>query len=771
MKNLYLALEKTDFVIANYKTKIELLKLRNNKPWLNFKILTPEEVIALFLGSGSERTLNYIIEKNNLTYYHAKLVNANIIFPKNSSDTRKTKELSAIREQLLNAGFFDEIKLAKVTFFQKRVLLSPEFAEDNLLISLLESALCSLSYIGALDTQIHDVTTYENGIIETYSLLNKIALLIDSGVKPNAITIVTSNNNYQTLIRAFAPSFNLKIENEKVSLSAFSEVKEIVTALKENEINFVEILDNLDPGRNKALLALKSLYLDLDPSSFPKNNRLQFFLEKVKSTKLSEDEGECIAFSSLLPLFSQHDDHYFIPNFAEGSFSLSSSSVYLNNKEKVLLGLNSAEASGAETKTLLTHSLRNLKNVYLSFSPLLEKEEYTLLGISETLGFSLTKFERDQVFYSQAYLNYVTGNDLDTRLLFNKINKHLGYYAFNNPELSSYNSFKYEFKGLNYTPDMVNLSYSRINIYQRSPFDYFAHYLLGLTEDFNNSKLNFGNFVHAILEHSQSEATFKFNFFRLLDDEKISAKERFYILNRQDFIFKVFQNYLSYIDYSKPTKIMKEEPIEIQLKDDCTLEGRIDNLFVFEKNGKNNLLVVDYKTGMINNSEKLYSIGLHLQLPIYGLLLKLSPKFHDASISGLVYSSLKLPAYTLGDEAILSETAWKKGRFTGSVIEGEALHVIDPELSEESDYFMGVKQSKGSIGGTISEARLAEYISIAEDKALETYEGIKKSYFPVSVKMENRSKLSDYGSYRNISYLPLHELGEEEDESVGEEDE
>ncbi len=769
MKTLIQSLEKTDFVIANYKTKIEFLKLRNTKPWLNTKFLTPNEVIDLFLGRATDRTLSYIIEKNNLPFFHAKVINDNIIFPNMSHLTPKTKELSLIREQLVNEGYFDEIRLAKATFFQKRVLLSPELSANELLVNLLESTGCEITYIPQLTTNTHTVIHYENGIIEIYALLNKIAKLIDEGINPDSITIITNNSNYQFLIRAFAPSFNLKIESEKVALSSFAEVKEVLNALKENPDNFHEIMNELDPGVNEALVALKSLYLNLDSAIFSKVDPLLFFTEKVKTTKVSKDEGECISFSKELPLFSANDEYYFIPNFAEGNFSSSSSSLYLNNLEKIALGLNSAAANGAETELMLTHSLQNLKNVYLSFSPLLENDDFTIFGLSKKLGFATTFFDKDHTYYSQAYLNYVTGNDLDTRLLFNKINKNLSYYAYFNRDLTSFNSFKHEFKGISYRPENVYLSYSRINMYQRNPFDYFAQYLLGLTDDFNNPKVNFGNFVHKILEHSRDEATFKFNFYRLLDDETLSAKERFYIVNRQDYIFKVFQNYLSYIDYSKPTKIITEEVIKVKISEDCTLEGRIDNLFVYEVNGINNLLVVDYKTGTINKNENLYNIGLNLQLPLYGLLLNLSPKFSDAQISGLVYSSLKLPAYTLADEQILSDVAWKNGRFTGTIIEGDALNVIDPKLGDESDYFMGIKRSKGTIVGTISKERLIEHISIAESKVFETYRGIKASEFRSNVKIINRTIVSDYGNFRNISYLPLHDLGEEE--SGGEDDE
>lgn len=772
MKNLYLALEKTDFVIANYKTKIELLKIRNTKPWLNFKILTPQEVINMFLGTANDRTFNYILEKKGLSYYHAKLVNANIIFPKFSNATPKTKELSSFREQLISEGYFDEIKLAKVTFFEKRVLLTPELSANKLLLSLLESAACKVTFIPELFYNVHTITKYQNGIIESYALLNKIASLIDSGVEPNKITIITKNHAFKTLIRAFAPSFKLKIEGEKLSILSFPEVQRVINNLKDNELLFQKTFEDLLPAKNRALIALKSLYLNLDPMSFPKVGARQFFIEKVKAATINETEGECITFSSELPLFSTADDYYFIPNFAEGSFSLPSTSFYLNAQEKIALGLNSAEASGQETSLRLTHSLHNLKNVFISFSPLLEKDEFTLLALSEKLNFKEITFVKDQVYYSQAYLNYVTGNDLDTHLLFNKINDTLSYYCFNNRDLDSYNSFEYRFKGINYRPKTVNLSYSRINIYQRNPFDYFAQYLLGLTDDFNNSKVNFGNFVHEILETSQSEATFKFNFYRLLDDENITPKDRFYILNREEFIFKVFQNYLNYIAYAKPSEILTEEPIKVKINDDCSLEGRIDNLFIFERDEKKHLLVVDYKTGTINNNENLYQKGLHLQLPLYGLLLKLSPKFQNASISGLVYSSLKLPPYTLADEAILSESAWSKGRFTGSVLEGEALNIIDPTLNDKSEYFKGIKRSNGEIVGTISQEKLNQYIALAENKVLETYHGIKNSEFKAKVELENRRKVSDYGHYRNISYLPLHDLGEDDDEeSKGEDDE
>lgn len=50
MNDLVKRLKGYDYVIVDYATKLELLKLRIRNPLLTFKIFTVEELITKFLG-------------------------------------------------------------------------------------------------------------------------------------------------------------------------------------------------------------------------------------------------------------------------------------------------------------------------------------------------------------------------------------------------------------------------------------------------------------------------------------------------------------------------------------------------------------------------------------------------------------------------------------------------------------------------------------------------------------------------------------------------
>ena len=124
MNDLVKRLKGYDYVIVDYATKLELLKLRIRNPLLTFKIFTVEELITKFLGSASDQSLFALLEKyNNLTYEHAKIINNTIVFPNVSKSSLKVNTLSTYQKALKALNLLESDFLIAHSLHNKKILL------------------------------------------------------------------------------------------------------------------------------------------------------------------------------------------------------------------------------------------------------------------------------------------------------------------------------------------------------------------------------------------------------------------------------------------------------------------------------------------------------------------------------------------------------------------------------------------------------------------------------------------------------------------------
>ena len=166
MDKLVKVLEKHDFVIVNYQTKIEFLRLRNLYPRLKVKIMTVDEITTQFLGRANDETLKWIMDEYNYQFEYAAVLNQNIIFKDNASLNEKTAHLVNIRTKLITDGLLPTRHLAHATFNNKAVLLSPEYSDHPMLISLLKEANAIINVLEPFAHFKHELLCFATGIDE-----------------------------------------------------------------------------------------------------------------------------------------------------------------------------------------------------------------------------------------------------------------------------------------------------------------------------------------------------------------------------------------------------------------------------------------------------------------------------------------------------------------------------------------------------------------------------------------------------------------------------
>lgn len=757
---------QNDFIITDFSTKIAFLKWHQSVPSVKIKIYTPEEILSAYLGEADEKAILKVMARFDLSFEHAKLLISNINFETLNYQTHKTELLSNVRQYLIENGFIYREPLAPLLFGNKNVLISPYLLHHKVLIRILKGLNTKVTSLPTLNTYKPQIAHYQSGVEETFDTLNKIAHLLENGVAHHQIKLYIPNKHYENLLRRLAPSFNILIQEEPRPLISFPKVYEILEKFLSGNLNLDAFLQAL---KTSTYSELKAFYNALLPYDFsgeltPAMRHIIDDLAKNEHLILTENEG--LELIHVLPQFSQEDTYYFFMNFVqETAPTIRKLSPYLSLKERQLLSLLDPEAIGQMDELQITTSLLNIPNLILSSAPIFGDEVFSPSPLLLKLGLTSEVAPIPPIFYSQNYLNYLTGYRLDQRQTYNVIDPDLSSLYYSNFYHREYASFDYRFKGITYLHPRISLSFSSINLYQNLPFDYFAENILNLKDNRHSYHLLYGTFVHKVLEQSEDEESFEYCFYHYLDQFDFSIKEKFFIENRKAIVKGAYDFFANYRRQVKPLKIINEQLVKLTFEEGFDFVGRLDRVLLFEKNGVSTAVILDFKTGSATSRPDYYEYGLDLQLPLYGLLLRQDPALSTYKPGALVISSMKIDNYLLGHEDLLKSTLEKSLRFKGLIINHpQILTVLDPNY-EESAFYHGVRfvKSKGEMTGVVEPDKLNEYIVTAEKMIKETHAAIIRNEFPVRVKLINGKLSGGYSAFREISYLPEGEYGGDED--------
>ncbi|MDD5459943.1 MAG: PD-(D/E)XK nuclease family protein, partial [Phycisphaerae bacterium] len=217
----------------------------------------------------------------------------------------------------------------------------------------------------------------------------------------------------------------------------------------------------------------------------------------------------------------------------------------------------------------------------------------------------------------------------------------------------------------------LHSSATRLGIFSACPYQYFAKYTLGLEErdEFKFEPLDMGNFYHLVLDAMVKKCeSEKIDMTELVDDEITKMVDELCekILTESSFLsnFRTHSLHNAFIIESARMKLINcvhamvemlkagtfrprrsevkfgwddglgEFKLAIDKKRNVYLRGKIDRLDIAEIDGETAAVVFDYKrSGKKFNWGDLYH-GLDMQLLVYTLAVKLSPKARDIIVVG-----------------------------------------------------------------------------------------------------------------------------------------
>lgn len=769
MEPLIDLLKGYDFIIADFATKKELLKWHQSHPFLKLKIYTPEDILSAYLGSVDEKATLKIMAHFDLSFEHTKILLKNIVFEKTHDKTHKTKLLSDVRAYLIEQGLLYRDPLCTLLFGNKKVLIFSYLTHHKVLMHILKTLNTEMMVMPFLTDFKPPVFQYKNGIEETYDTLNKIATLLNQGVPAHRLKIMVINKEYDQLLRFLAPSFNVLLQPEARPLIVFSAVTNLLEVLFEGMLSLDMFIAELKAASKNELIAFYNALVPFDLTGDLTPEIAHLIRDVAKSTTISLFDNDGIEVLDTLPQWSDKNTFYFFMNFVQGTApQVEQISPFLSLTERQLLAMLTPEDIGQMGEEKLVYSLQNIPNLTLSWSPILGDEIFYASPLQAKLSLQTEEGSLPLFFYSQQYLNYLTGANLDQKRTYNVIEPLLSTLYYSNPKRDAYQSFDYQFKGISYTHPRLSLSYSSINLYQQLPFDYFAEKLLHLQDDSRQFSLLYGSFVHKVLETSKDDPSFEVCFNYYVDQFDFSMREKFFVHHQKPIVKATFAFFNEYRRHAQPTTILNEQSVKLTFDLGFDFVGRLDRVLLFEKNGLKAAVIMDFKTGKAESRPDYYEHGLDLQLPLYGLLLKKDPTFAGYTPGALVICSMKTGAYILGDQTLLQDTLKGSLKFKGLVLNNpQVLAILDRDYLQSS-FFAGVRYNKtqNELAGVIDKESLESYTRTAERMIKETHAAILRNEFPVKVKLIKDKLSGGHSAFREISYIPeIFNGGDNDDEA------
>ena len=159
---------------------------------------------------------------------------------------------------------------------------------------------------------------------------------------------------------------------------------------------------------------------------------------------------------------------------------------------------------------------------------------------------------------------------------------------------------------------ITRVSNSKLESFKECPWKYYCKYHEYLPEERDDTALQFGSYIHRILERGVAEYT-------LSGLEVISEEEKANYKFSKDYLPKIIKCLKNFLDFN--TKIAKSKTVGVELREefeiskDIVYNGIIDRVIQAEDGS---IMVIDYKT---SKSEKTrIELGMDNQLLGYAVM-------------------------------------------------------------------------------------------------------------------------------------------------------
>lgn len=617
-------------IICPNDLKQILIKESNKNPEIRVKFFSKEEILDNVYFTYDDNAIVYLM-KNGNSYSNAKEILDNLKGIKKGN--KKLDSLYEIYENLLKNDLLKKDFIFSNLFINKNVYVMGYSSLDSELKYALENIL-GIKYEliedgqGSLRPNVYEFETMEE---EVNNFFNQIALLTKKGISLNDIYLYSYPSEYDLILRKYAKMYDLPIEFKlDMTLNESPVYKKYISLLNEGN-SFEEAFELLDVkyedfGASTKLVSVLNDVLNLKDEQFDK---LQYLQERASRTKLKAPR-----YDNSIKIISTNfrvDGYVFMLGFSLGSYpSISKDIDLLSDKEKEILHKNTSVITNRINLESLTNYVTSQDNLYISRKTKEGKEEKYDSQVTKKLNLNKVRLELTNIRFNTKLAEMEISKYIDTNKNYGVDHRFLNGLDKDEIKYATYNhSFKMD--PIFSKADKMTLSYSAINDYYQCPFAYFIKRMC-VKGDFEETfYTHLGTLFHKILEDSLTKEIVLDDYEDDIDKMFVTAKDKFFIKLLEPQVLAVISKNQEFLKYTKFTKAVAEKELSYRIDEETFLHGFMDKVLINEDDKE--VMIIDYKTGSLYFNKDKVPLGLGLQLPTYGLLMRnVYPDYAHAGI-------------------------------------------------------------------------------------------------------------------------------------------
>ena len=740
-------------VIPN-NIKKRIIKELNNK-LLNIKIMSLNELIKKYTFDYNDKTIYYLMKKENIKYEIAQNYIKNIYYIENINyDNIKLDKLVEIKNYLEENNlliydnlFKDYIKNKPIYIYYNKI---SKYQEKiiNEIKDITEVNIIKPEY-NNYTPQIHEFNTITE---EIEFVAHNICDLINKKIDINKIKIVNLKDEYINEVKKIFKFYNIPIELNKKKLYGTKIVQDFIINYKENieeTLEYIKENYNIEKEENNKIY--NKIINILNNYSWCDNylEVKELVINKLKNTNIETKLNNKI---EIVELEEIKDEYVFIIGFNQGSIpKIYKDEDYIDDSTKKLLNLSTSIENNIIEKENTIKLIKNIKNCIITYKLKTPFGVFYPSSIIEEFDTEvIKKHETNNITYSEINDKINLTKKLDNLIKYNIKDNELET-LYSNYEIP-YNTYDNKFTKidknnlLEYINNKLLLSYSSMDNYYHCAFKYYINNILKLNPYEETFYTIIGSLFHHVLEKTlKNNDDYKKYWNEYISTLKLTNKEKFFINNLEEtckFTVETIKKQLEYISLDK-TKY--EEKIYINKDTKITFMGIIDKLMYKEENEQTLVAVIDYKTGNTNIDLNKTIYGLSMQLPIYLYLAKNSG-LKNVKIAGFYLqniinkkndeNNLKLNGYSTSNKEILKQ-------FDSSYEFSNLIKSM--RTKSDGDFY--------SYSKTLNETETNNLINLVDNKIEEAGNNILEAKFDINPKKINGINIGcEYCTFKDICF-------------------
>ena len=749
-------IENNSILIIPNTIKNKTIEKLNNK-MLNIKIMSLNELIKKYTFDYNEKTIYYLMKKENIKYDIAKNYIKNIYYIENKNyNNKKLDKLVNIKKYLEENNlliydnlFKNYIKNKKIYIYNKSLnkyeeKILNEIKKETEIIILEENK----------NNYIPTIHEFGNITEEITFVAENICELINNNIDINKIKLINVKDDYINEIKKIFKFYNIPININKKNIYGTKIIQDFINNYNddiEKSLKYIEENYNLKNETNNKIY--NKLINVLNEYTWCDNylDIKELVINKLKNTSLEEKLDNAIEITDLENIT---DEYVFIMNFNQGSIpKIYKDEEYIDDITLEKLNLNTSIENNIIEKEKTIKLIKNIKNCVITYKLKTPFSSFYPSSIIEDLNKKIIKdHEFNNISYSEMNDKINLTKKLDNLIKFNIKDETLET-LYSNYEIP-YNTYDNKYTKidkndlLNYIDNKLLLSYSSLDNYYHCAFKYYINNILKLNPYEETFYTIIGSLFHHVLENTlKNNDDYKKYWDEYISTLTLSNKEKFFIDNLEETCKFTVETIKKQLEYSSLDQTKYEEKIYINKDKNTkvTFMGIIDKLMYKEEDEETILAVVDYKTGSTSIDLNKTIYGLSMQLPIY-LYLAQNSGLKNVKIAGFYLqniinkenneNNLKLNGYSTSKKDILEQ-------FDSSY---ENSNVIKSMRTKSDGEFY-------SYAKTLNETEINNLINLVDKKIEEGSTNILDANFKINPKKINGINIGcEFCKFKDICF-------------------